>query len=311
MIAAGVLPESIVTANIDPAVHTERAHAKLNLLLRILAREASGYHGIETLFQRLALHDVVRVALRDGPPSLTCDGPAMPAGGLGDPHTNLAWRAAAAYCAAAGWQTGWDIRIDKHIPVGGGLGGGSADAAAVLRALDALCPTPLGPARLLELAGTLGADVPFMVLDTPTAWAWGRGDRLLPLAPLPEMAVTLVAFGEGVSTGAAYGAFARTREAGAAPVGAHAYAANAFADWRRVSGLAANDFEQVVPALHSGVAAVLPALRAEAARLRADGHDAIGLMSGSGATCFVLHPVGVPVEIHVPAGARLVPTTTA
>lgn len=309
-----MLPQPIVTATVDGGVRTERAHAKINLLLRILAREASGYHGIETLFQRLALHDVVQVALRDGSPSLHCDGPAMPAGGLGDPQANLAWRAAAAYCAAAGWRTGWDIRIDKHIPVGGGLGGGSADAAAVLRALEALCPTPLGLARLLDVAGTLGADVPFMVLDTPLAWAWGRGDRLLRLAPLPEMAVTLVAFSEGVNTGAAYGAFARARDvgagAGAPTVGAHAYAEHAFADWGRVSVLAANDFEQVVPALHAGVAAVLPMLRAEADRLRADGHDAVGMMSGSGATCFLLHPVGVPVDVTVPVGARLVSTTT-
>lgn len=67
------------------AVHVERAHAKINLVLRILAREASGYHGIETLFQRLALHDVVHVQVNDGPSSLHCDGPAMPAAGLGTP----------------------------------------------------------------------------------------------------------------------------------------------------------------------------------------------------------------------------------
>jgi len=289
---------------------TERAHAKINLLLRILAREASGYHGIETLFQRLALHDVVRIAVNAAPCALTCEGPSMPAGGIGAPEQNLAWRAAALYCEAAQWATGWQITIEKHIPVGGGLGGGSADAAAVLRALEALCPTPIGLPRLLALAGTLGADVPFMVLDVPLAWAWGRGDRLLPLPALPEMAVTLVAFAEGVNTGAAYGAFARAREAEGTAVRAHAYRAEAFATWPSVCALAANDFEQVVPALHAGVAAVLPALRAEARRLGDAGAPAIGMMSGSGATCFLLHPAAVAAEIRAPEGGRVVRTVT-
>lgn len=290
---------------------TERAHAKINLLLRILAREASGYHGIETLFQRLALHDLVHIAVNEAPCALTCDGPSMPAGGIGAPEQNLAWRAAALYCEAAHWSTGWQIAIEKHIPVGGGLGGGSADAAAVLRALEALCPAPLGLPRLLELAGTLGADVPFMVLDVPLAWAWGRGDRLLPLPALPEMAVTLVAFADGVNTGAAYGAFARAREARSGGVQAHAYASDAFTTWESVCALAANDFEQVVPSLHAGVAAVLPALRDEARRRRDAGTPAIGMMSGSGATCFLLHATEVAAEIRAPEGARVVLTGTA
>ena len=290
---------------------TERAHAKINLLLRILAREASGYHGIETLFQRLALHDVVHVAVNDQRRALSCDGPAMPPGGLGVPEQNLAWRAASLYCDAARWSTGWQIAIDKHIPVGGGLGGGSADAAAVLRALEALCPTPLGLARLLEIAGTLGADVPFMVLDVPLAWAWGRGDRLLPLPPLPEMALTLVAFRDGVNTGAAYGAFARGREERGEAVKALAYAPDAFASWPSVCALAANDFEQVVPSMHDGVAAALPALRAEARRIGGTGTPAIGMMSGSGATCFWRHRGGAEVSVAPPEGARIVRTGTA
>ncbi len=292
-------------------VRTERAHAKINLLLRILAREASGYHGIETLFQRLALHDVVHVAVNDAPRALSCEGPSMPAGGIGAPEQNLAWRAASLYCDAAQWHTGWQIAIEKHIPVGGGLGGGSADAAAVLRALEALCPTPLGLGRVLEIAGSLGADVPFMVLDTPLAWAWGRGDRLLPLPALPSMAVTLVAFAEGVNTGAAYGAFARAREARGGTVPAHAYAPDAFATWPNVCALAANDFEQVVPTLHAGVAAGLPVLRAEARRLGDAGTPAIGMMSGSGATCFLLHDAGAEAALVAPEGGRIVRTVTA
>jgi 4-diphosphocytidyl-2-C-methyl-D-erythritol kinase len=296
------------------ARRTERAYAKINVLLRILAREASGYHGIETLFQRLALHDVVTVHVNDAPRTLTCDGPTMPVGGLGAPEDNLAWRAAAAYAHAARWDTGWQIAIDKQIPVGGGLGGGSADAAAVLRALEALCPTPIGHHALLEIAGTLGADVAFFTADVSRAWGWGRGDRLLPLAPLPPMPVTLVAFNEGVHTGKAYGAFAAAREAEREAAGraipAYAYAADAFDSWTSLCALAANDFEQVVPAMHAGVAEVLPVLRGLAEAVRAQGLPSCALLSGSGATCFALHPDGTTISPAVPTGARVVRTTT-
>lgn len=181
-----------------------QAPAKVNLLLRILAREAGGFHGLESLFVKLALHDLVTIHI-DGPGrSLRCEGPTMPAGGLGAPEENLAWRAAERFAEVAGWPTGFDITIDKQIPVGGGLGGGSADAAAVLRGLNAIAPTPLSTAELLALAGTLGSDVPFLASDAVMAWTWGRGDRLLTLPPLSPMDATLVTFADGVHTGAAY-----------------------------------------------------------------------------------------------------------
>lgn len=271
---------------------TERAHAKINLVLRILAREASGFHGIETLFQRLDLHDLVHVRVGSMAPALTCAGPTMPAGGLGRVEQNLAWRAAVAYIGASGWHTGWAIEIEKQIPVGGGLGGGSADAAAVLRALEVMSPAPLGMARLLALAGTLGADVPFFVSGHSLAWAWGRGDRLLPLPALPPAAVWLATFARGVNTGVAYSAFAREREARGDTVQAFAYPTSAFATWDAIAAVAVNDFEPVVSVMHAGVAAVLPRFRRIAAERRAAGTPAIGMMSGSGATCFVLLPEG-------------------
>ncbi|WP_373058018.1 4-(cytidine 5'-diphospho)-2-C-methyl-D-erythritol kinase [Gemmatimonas sp.] len=267
---------------------TERAYAKINLVLRILAREASGFHGIETLFQLLDLHDVVHVQVGTMAPALTCAGPTVPAGGLGRVEQNLAWRAAVAYTEASGWPTGWAIEIEKQIPVGGGLGGGSADAAAVLRALESMSPAPLGTARLLALAGTLGADVPFLVSGHSLAWAWGRGDRLLPLPALPPAAVWLATFARGVNTGVAYSAFAREHEARGDTGQAFAYPASAFASWDAVAALAVNDFESVVSAMHAGVAAVLPRFREIAAVRRAEGTPAIGMMSGSGATCFLL-----------------------
>jgi 4-diphosphocytidyl-2-C-methyl-D-erythritol kinase len=269
--------------------HTARAHAKINLVLRILAREASGYHGIETLFQLLELHDLVHVRVGTMPPSLTCAGPTMPIGGLGPAEQNLAWRAAVAYTDASGWHTGWEIEIEKNIPVGGGLGGGSADAAAVLRAFEALSPAPLGMERLLQIAGTLGADVPFLVSGESLAWAWGRGDRLLPLPALPRAAVLLAVFPDGVNTGAAYGAFARAREARGETVQALSYPAGAFSSWASIATLAVNDFEPVVSEMHAGVASVLPALRAVANGMHRTESPAFGMMSGSGATCYLLH----------------------
>src|SRR5206468_11383585 len=122
--------------------------AKVIVLLRLLARETRRYHSIETLFLRLDLRDEVLVRLSAGR-SLQCAGPAMPAPGLGPTERNLAYRAAVAYSEATGWPAGFAIEIDKRIPIGAGLGGGSADAGAVLRGLDALSPNPLG-ARLIE-----------------------------------------------------------------------------------------------------------------------------------------------------------------
>lgn len=288
--------------------HTERAHAKINLVLRILAREASGYHGIETLFQLLELHDLVHVRVGTMAPSLTCTGPTMPAGGLGPVEQNLAWRAAVAYTTASGWDTGWAIEIEKQIPVGGGLGGGSADAAAVLRAFDALSPTPLGMARLRQIAGTLGADVPFLVSGESLAWAWGRGDRLMPLPALPTADVLLAVFPDGVNTGAAYGAFARAREARGDAVQSFAYPADAFSSWESIAALAANDFEPVVSEMHAGVAAMLPLFRKLAAERRRNGAPAIGMMSGSGATCFLLHTGATDMPTDEPV--TLLPTCT-
>lgn len=271
-----------------PRAVTQRAHAKINLVLRILAREASGYHSIETLFQRLELHDVVTVRTDVGDRTLHCAGPTMPAGGLGPAAQNLAWRAAEAFTRETRWDTGWHIDIEKRIPVGGGLGGGSADAAAVLRAMNALAPAPLSDDSLVALGASLGADVPFLVSGASRAWAWGRGDRLLVLPPLPSVPVVLFAFSEGVNTGAAYGAFAALREASGEQVSAFGYDLSSFDRWERIAEVAVNDFEQVVPLMHEGVASILPVLRVAARMSGHDQHLGIGMMSGSGATCFLL-----------------------
>jgi hypothetical protein len=191
-----------------PSCGEDRPHRRAGegqSLLRVLAREASGYHQLETLFCRLELGDAVTIRTDVRGRSFDCTGDVIPPAGLGVTERNLAWRAAVAYTDATGWPNEWAIEIVKTIPVGGGLGGGSADAGAVLRCLNALAPSPLAVHELLALAGPLGADVPFLCIDDPLALAWGRGERMLALPPLPSRAVTLVCFPFGVSTPDAYG----------------------------------------------------------------------------------------------------------
>jgi len=294
------------------------AQAKVNLFLRVLAREASGYHQLETLFCRLVLGDEVRLRLTQRERSLDCVGIAMPPGGLGPMEKNLAWRAADAFLQATGWSTGFAIEIEKRIPVGGGLGGGSADAGAVFRLLNALAPTPLASHQLLRLAGALGADVPFLTQDTSSlALAWGRGDRIMPLAPLPSRACLLFAFPNGVSTADAY---RWLTEEPAAPAGPFLHRVDQLARWSDVELMAYNEFERVVLPRHPEIRRVVEGLR------HPDVRDAlpVTLMSGSGATVFAL-PVpaedreGWTTEVAItiapdsggPEGASVLETATA
>ena len=116
------------------------AQAKINLLLRVGPRDQAGYHQIVTVFQRIDLADEVLVRVGGSVRTLDCTGPRLPSRGLGAPEDNLAYRAAVAYAERAKWLRGFSVELTKNIPTGGGLGGGSSDAGAVLRALDALDP---------------------------------------------------------------------------------------------------------------------------------------------------------------------------
>jgi 4-diphosphocytidyl-2-C-methyl-D-erythritol kinase len=250
------------------------AQAKINLMLRVLAREVSGYHSIETVFLRLDLGDDVRVRITPGL-TVDCAGPALPSSGLGPMERNLAYRAAMAYRDATGWPTGFSIEIDKKIPVGGGLGGGSADAGAVLRILDALAPNPLG-ARLIDLAAPLGADVAFMTIESPMALGWSRGERLLPLHVLDQRPVALLTPDFSVSTADAYAWLAADR--GPYVPSSEVIAADSLATWEAITLVATNDFERVVSARHPIIAELVDELRS---------HDAmLAMMSGSGSAVF-------------------------
>jgi 4-diphosphocytidyl-2-C-methyl-D-erythritol kinase len=284
------------------------AQAKVNLALRVLAREVTGYHQLETLFCRLELGDdvVVRTDVRGR--SIDCRGDVIPPAGLGAPERNLAWRAAAAYASATGWPNDFAVEITKRIPVGGGLGGGSADAGAVLRCLNALAPSPVPPDALVALAGPLGADVPFLSTDATLALGWGRGERLLALPPLPQRDVLLVTFPFGVSTPEAYGWLdAHTRVA--MPT-ASALRFDALRSWAGVSTIAHNDFETVVAPRFAEIDAALTTLRAGATE--AGDTSAFALLAGSGATVFLVSSA-LPSTIAFPHGSasRILRTRTA
>lgn len=251
------------------------AHAKVNLMLRVLAREEHGFHSIETLFLRVALGDEVTVSLRDSGASLESRG-----ADTGPADANLALRAARAFQADCAWPPGFAITIEKRVPVGGGLGGGSADAGAVLRALAALAPHPVAPERLLRMARGLGSDVPFLTTSAPCALAWGRGERMLALSPPPSRAVVLAMPHFAVATADAYRWLDDSR--GGAADEACALDPARLASWDSLAALAANDFEPVVAARHPTIAHLLGALRRSGATL--------ALLAGSGSTVFGIFP---------------------
>ena len=172
--------------------------AKLNLGLEVLGSRADGYHELRTLFQTIDLHD--DIVLRPLPREIRvrCDHPQVPAD-----ESNLAVRAALELRRHARLGHGVEIVITKRIPVAGGLGGGSSNAAAVLMGLDRLWKLGLGPAGLHPLARRLGADVPFFLLGG-TALGLARGDEVYPLKRQVQAHVVVVDPGVPVSTAAVF-----------------------------------------------------------------------------------------------------------
>lgn len=239
---------------------TEVARAKLNLALHVRARRPDGYHELETLFAFVELGDIVRIAPADAP-RFAITGPFGAA--LAGEGGNLVTRAAAAFAEAFGGGA-HAITLDKHLPVASGIGGGSADAAATLRALATLHGVPHDDARLFDIADRLGSDVPACLLGK-TAIGKGRGEQLRPVPGTPGVPVLLVNPGVAVSTAEV---FRRWDGIDRGPLGEDPHAGR-------------NDLEAPARAIAPIIGEVLT-------RLAAQPGVTLARMSGSGATCFAL-----------------------
>ena len=255
---------------------TAAAHAKVNLFLRVLARETDGYHGIETLFCRLTLGDTL-VAQRTDARGVVLE---VEGAETGPAQENLAARAARVVLDATGNRFGVHLGLTKRIPVGAGLGGGSADAAAALSLVNQLAGNAIPHAELLHHAALLGADVPFCLSGASLALAWGHGERMLALPPLPAAPVLLLTPPVRVSTAEAYGWVDAARGAGHRR-GALCLDPQALTTWSDVARMGGNDFESVV---FGRLPEVRPAFEA-----MAQTHPLLCRMSGSGSTIVAIY----------------------
>jgi 4-diphosphocytidyl-2-C-methyl-D-erythritol kinase len=249
------------------------AQAKINLHLRVLEREASGYHRLETVFQALELSDSIHIRLGDGDsparagaPGIGLEVTGVPDGSLGPPEENLVMKATRRFFDEVGDSVpiprSMTVHLEKRIPHGAGLGGGSSDGAAVLRGLNELLGHPFPVDDLVQIGRDLGADVPFFLSGASCALGVGRGDQITPVPALPPRPVLLAVPAPGVSTGWAYGVLAARRiaEGGSARSPANP-ASLAQGDWRSISAAALNDFEEALfplrPDLESAKAALV------------------------------------------------------
>ncbi len=178
-----------------------RCNAKVNLSLDVTGKRADGYHTLESIFQTISVYDILTVSVQDGSGIvLRCNVHGLPCD-----ERNLAYRAAQAILDASGRQCRVIIDLQKHIPSGAGMGGGSADAACVLYALNTLLECGYSNEELRKIGIQLGADVPFILMGG-TAFAEGVGEILTPLPPLPKLPMVILKGRQGISTPKAYAA---------------------------------------------------------------------------------------------------------
>jgi 4-diphosphocytidyl-2-C-methyl-D-erythritol kinase len=256
--------------------------AKVNLSLAITGRRTDGFHELISVVAPLTWGDTLRATWsgETGPATLVCDAPWVPTDG-----TNLILRAAEAFAEATGWRGRVAFGLEKRIPVGAGLGGGSGNAVAALRALEALSGVALGLERRLVLAAGLGSDCPLFCHDGPVLMR-GRGEHIRPLgaeaaARLRGRRVLLFKPDFGVATAEAYAALAARPEW---YTGAAAEVAR-LAAWEASAGASAE--ELLFNTLEQPVFAKWFALPAMLAWLR-ERHGVEARMSGSGSACFLL-----------------------
>ncbi|MEN9667142.1 MAG: 4-diphosphocytidyl-2-C-methyl-D-erythritol kinase [Planctomycetota bacterium] len=284
--ATRVLPAGMAVLPDDPDAVAIAAPAKLNLSLAILARRSDGFHEIESLMVPVSLADRLVVRAVDTPGvrlRVRFGGRlAQPAGAVlcrdvPADDSNLVVRAARRLAEAAGIERGLDVELTKEIPSGAGLGGGSSDAAAMLRAAAVVWGLDWPTARLAEIGAGIGSDVPWFFAGSP-AIAAGRGERIEPVAGLPSLHAVIACPAAGLSTPAVYGRCApdQTRAGETA---------------RLVTALARGDLRAAGELMHNGLEAAARSLSADIDRLLA-ALSAAGavrpMLTGSGSACFAI-----------------------
>ena len=269
------------TAGLRPQARHLRAYAKVNLFLRVRGKRPDGFHDIRTLFQTVSLSDALSVRL--SPSSrpevkLTCSRDDLQG------EHNLAWRAADLMLKRTRTLAQLEVALEKAIPSGAGLGGGSSDAAAVIRAVASMLPARPSAQLLFDVAAELGSDVPFFLVGG-TAIGSGRGTELEPQADLPPTALVIARPALEVSTAWAYAALSEHRagltadaecdKIGMIDLSSDAPPGGSLAGSRE--GMV-NDFESVVFRRYPPIAALKSRLQALGAQ--------VALMSGSGSAVF-------------------------
>lgn len=255
----------------------EGAFAKINLTLDVLGKRPDGYHDLESVMQTISIRDDVEVEVGTGQPwTLSCDWEDVPQDG-----TNLAWRAAEVFCQASKRDPeGLAIRITKRIPTQAGLGGGSADAGAVLRALNRHYGYPFSVYALAEMGADVGSDVPFCTLGG-TVLCQGRGERLRKLPDLPETLFVVCKPDFSVSTPELYRRLDETAIA-QRPNHTAMEAAIVQGDMGAIAGQLCNVFEPVVTADH---------LELNYIKSLMNSYGALGFaMTGSGSAVYAIVP---------------------
>jgi len=255
----------------------EGAFAKINLTLDVLGKRPDGYHDIQSVMQTISIRDDVEVEVGTAKPwTLSCDKEDVP-----QDSSNLAWKAAEMFCRAAKRDPeGVAIRITKRIPTQAGLGGGSADAAAVLRALNRHYDYPFSVYALAELGAEVGSDVPFCTLGG-TVLCQGRGERLRKLPDLPETLFVVCKPDFPVSTPELYRRLDETAIA-RRPDHTAMEAAIVQGDVGAIAGQLCNVFEPVVTEKH---------LELNYIKSLMNSYGALGFaMSGSGPSVYAIAP---------------------
>lgn len=255
----------------------EGAFAKLNLTLDVLGKREDGYHDLKSVMQTVSIRDDIEIDIGTGKPwRLLCDKEGIPTD-----ETNLAWKAAKVYCDALGKDPdGIEIRITKRIPAQAGMGGGSADAAAVLRALNRHYGDPLSILALAELGAQVGSDVPFCTV-CGTAMVEGRGERIRKLPDMPDCIIVVCKPDFSVSTPELY------QKIDSVAIGKHPD------HMAFESALLAGDLEKLADLLYNVFDPIVTNEHLELNYIKSifNSYGSLGQqMTGSGSACFCILP---------------------